>query len=256
MTEENKTAQEMLADYVEGVESGQTIVVDEVTGLTREEIEAEFHILRTMTSEENDKLKKERDDLTDTQQARQRKFLERSWKQARVLLEDENLELLAVLLDAAGLNISDSFNKRCEQVAALQMGYKNDDGKWVVKARRHERIGKLYVVFSNKDWKAKGLAKAIEAAGGTSKLLSEKPELTLEEKARLIRDRKEAMAATSAVIATDAFASKEPAWRLALVSTHRQEVRIHTLLDQKGASVDRYVDAHVKALAAEKEAQA
>ena len=65
------------------------------------------------------------------------------------------------------------------------------------------------------------------------------------------------MQATSAVsMPTDAFASKEPAWRLALVSTHRQEIRIHSLLDQKSGNVDRYVDAHVKALAAEKEAQA
>jgi len=225
--------------------------------LDREEVEAELHRLQTLAREDSTASAKERTDIQAKQQDRQRAFLERSWAQARLLLQDENLELLATLLDVVGLEINDSFAKRCEQVAALQIGYKNKDGKWKTTARREVRMGQLYRIFDKKEWAAEGLAGVIEKEGGTTKLLEDDNALTPAQKAKLITRRKAMMNDEEAFrISTDAFATKDAGWRLALVSTHRGELRIHTLIDKTGAGLDRIVDAHVTTREAEIDAAA
>ncbi len=215
--------------------------------LVREDVLAELHRLRTLASSDADAVSTARKAAEASQQDRQRKFLEQSWAQAQLLLQDENLELLAELLDEKGMSIDDSFSKRCEQVASLQIGYENNDGEWKTTARREVRIGQLYTIFAKKEWPADGLAAKLTAEGGTTKILEAARELSPGEKAKLIRARKAMMNDREAeVIATDAYATKEPEWRLALVSTHRGELRIHSLVDKKGAGLDSIVDAHVK----------
>lgn len=215
--------------------------------MSLEEFQDELEILRLMARENADADKKGRETFEEKQQERQRNFLERSWKQAELLLRDENLDVLTALLEGIDKVPAPTFKARCEQVAALQIGFKNKEGKWITTARREVRIGQLYQIFFRKGWVADGLAKLIKKEGGTSKLLAADNEPTAEETKKIIR-RRDAVLKDRDVLSlkVDNLTADETKWHLALVSTHKGELKVHTLTDHKGKALDRYIDGHCK----------
>ncbi len=275
MTEVQKTAQEKLADYVEGRDARQPIV-DNAPDLTigreaeiasvverinaaqegaaengvqadyrastidLDAVRAEMAEIRKLF-EANDKADSDaRKTLNETVQERLYKLVGRGIKQARVLMLPENEPALRELVEGTddkpgiGASLAPTGGGRLVQIAALQIGYRSDSGqtkgKWIVPARRNERIGHIYAVILNKGWSDANCIAKIKELGGFAKVLAANPK-RVSQASQDAAERREKKVAGDKAAPVAPFDHGMPhqigQFRLAVVSIEDDGLKVH-----------------------------
>lgn len=223
-------------------------------------IQRELTDLRKLYVEHEDANSDARRELNETVQNRLYKFLERGIKQARVLIQDDHMEVLRDLVEGIdednpgiGETLAPTDGGRMNQIARLQIGYRcpkgPKKGKWLVPARRDERIAHLYAIIIKKGWSDKGLAAKIKEAGGAAKLIKSNPKRVSAETIAAVERRKKLVAKDQAapfVPDNTITPGLNGEFRLAIVSCHPDGVKYHQLAPIDGAARDRVLNEFLK----------